>query len=106
METLHYFGAAGFFRLAFVTASAVIAFGCTAMASLIFGVPGWLSRAGLVALVTAATYLLAVLAVDPLLGLHVGNGGQAMPKVAALANLTTGIVGGTLAHLLLSRQQS
>ena len=91
------------FRLAFVSASAAIAFVCTAMAALMFGVQGWRSRSAIVAMVTAGSYLVAVVAVDALLHLHVGAGNQAMPKVAALSNLAAGFVGGALAHVLLSR---
>jgi hypothetical protein len=87
------------FRVAFVTASAQIALVCTLVAWKAFGF-GWragLATAVLVAGVTAATYVLVALVVDPLPGLHVGYGQRAMPKVAVLCNVIAGLVGGSVA---------
>ena len=92
------------FRVAFVGASAAIALTCTATAGWMFGLRRWLAHALLVAVVTASAYLVVVLVLDPLPGYHVGGGDRAMLKVATLANLIAGWIGGTLAHLLLSRR--
>jgi hypothetical protein len=97
------------FRIAFVTASALIALVCTLVASRAFGL-GWrggVATAVLVAGATAATYLLVALVVDPLPGLRVGSGDRAMPKVAALCNFFAGLVGGSVAfgRLVRARRQ-
>lgn len=91
------------FRLAFVSASALVAFTCTLIAAWVFRVPASWRRALLVAVVTALAYLVVALAIDPIPGFHVGGGDRAMPKVAALCNLLAGIVGGSLALRLLMR---
>ena len=87
------------FRAAFVSASGLIALVCTLAASRAFGFAwrGGLATAFLVAGVTATTYLLFALAVDSILGLHVGRGDLAMPKAAALCNFFAGLVGGSMA---------
>ena len=91
----------GLFRVAFVAASTLMAGTCTAIASWMFGVPGWHRRALMVAAITGLTYLAVALALDPMPGLHVGGGNMAMPKVAAVCNVIAGFVGGTIAHLTL-----
>src|SRR5439155_203641 len=85
------------FRLAFITASGLVAFVCTLIACWTFRVPGSVRRALEVAAMTAITYALLALALDPIPGFHVGGGDRAMPKVAALCNLIAGIVGGASA---------
>ena len=67
-----------------------------------FNAQGWHIRTLLVAAVTGLTYLLVTLVMDTIPGFHVGGGNMAMPKVAAISNLVAGLIGGTLAHLLLS----
>jgi hypothetical protein len=94
----------GLFRAAFTTASTLMAVVCTAIASWMFGARGWRTRALLVGAVTGVTYLAVALAIDPVPGLHVGGGNMAMPKVAAICNFVAGFVGGTVAHLALSRR--
>jgi hypothetical protein len=91
------------FRLAFVGASAIVAFVCTLVASRAFGVRGGVVNALAVASIAGGTYLLFALALDPLPGFHVGGGDRAMPKVAALCNLAAGSVGGATALRLLGR---
>jgi len=92
------------FRLAFVSASALVAFSCTLIAAWVFRVPRSWHRALEVAAVTAIAYLVLAVALDPIPGFHVGGGDRAMPKVAALCNLLAGTVGGGFAFRVLSRR--
>jgi hypothetical protein len=94
------------FRLAFMGASAGVAFVCTLVAWRVFGLRGGVAEALVVAAVTAGTHLLVALALDPVPGFHVGGGDRAMPKVAALCNLAAGSIGGTTAFRLLTRARS
>jgi hypothetical protein len=94
------------FRIAFVAASAAIGFGATALTAWLLGTRGWLSAALLVAIVTAASYLMLVVAVDPLPGWRVGGGQSAMLKVAALGNFVAGVAGATVAHRLLTSRRA
>jgi hypothetical protein len=91
------------FRIAFVAASSAIAFVATAIASRLLGLRESLTTAAIVAAATGASYLLVALVVDPIPGWHVGGGDRAMVKVAALGNFTAGLIGGAVAHHLLSR---
>jgi hypothetical protein len=91
------------FRIAFTSASAFIAFVCTRVAAWTFRTgDGW-SAAFLVAGLTALTYLLVAIVIDPVPGFHVGGGDRAMPKMAALCNFAAGLVGGSAAHYSLTR---
>jgi hypothetical protein len=90
------------FRVAFVLASAAVAFVCTVVTGWLLGARGALRSGVSVAVGTALTYLVVALAFDPIPGLHVGGGDRAMPKVAAICNLAAGFVGGITAfHTLL-----
>lgn len=91
------------FRLAFVSASALVSFACTWLAARVFGEPHGLRTALRIAALTAVTYLLVALVLDPLPGFHVGGGSRAMPKVALTCNFLAGLLGGTLAFRALVR---
>jgi hypothetical protein len=90
------------FRVAFVGASTLVALVSTAVAARVFGIDGWLRPALLVATATGVTYLLVSLVLDALPGWHVGGGDRAMLKVATVANLLAGLVGGAVAFALLA----
>jgi hypothetical protein len=91
------------FRIAFTTASGLAALLCTTSVAATLRLPSVWRRAGLTALVTAATYLVVLLLVDQLRGWHVGGGERAMVKVAMLGNLVAGTVGGVTAFRMLLR---
>jgi hypothetical protein len=93
------------FRLAFISASGLVAFVCTLIACWTFRVPGSAWRALEVAAMTAIAYALLALALDPIPGFHVGGGDRAMPKVAALCNLVAGLIGGANAFTALTARQ-
>jgi hypothetical protein len=89
------------FRLAFVSASFLVALACALIAGGVYAVPGTIRRALQVAAVTALTYFVCAIVLDVFPGFHVGGGDRAMPKVAAWSNLLAGIMGGYSAfHVL------
>ena len=90
------------FRIAFTLASGLAALLCTWHVGWLLGFRDAWQRGALVGAVTAATYLLFALLIDPVPGFHVGGGNVAMPRVAMVGNLLAGTVGGTFAFLLLS----
>jgi hypothetical protein len=93
------------FRMAFVTASVLVAFVCTVLAAAFHGAPGAIRRSLQVAAITGVTYLACAIALDAIPGFHVGGGDHAMPKVAALCNLFAGMVGGYAAFVVLASRR-
>lgn len=91
------------FRAGFTLASGLAALLCTGATALTLRLERPVARAAIVGLVTAGTYLV----VTSLLGLmpnwHVGSGDMAMPRIAMVANLIAGTIGGATAFRLLSR---
>ena len=91
------------FRSGFTLASTIAALLCTGATALTLRLERPMTRAFLVAVVTGGTYLV----VTSLLGLmpnwHVGSGDMAMPRIAMVANLLAGTIGGATAFRLLSR---
>jgi hypothetical protein len=92
------------FQIAFVLASGTAAFVCSWGVARLLRVDGALTRATLIGLATATTYLLFAVFIDTLPGWRVGGGDMAMPRVAMLGNLISGTVGGSLAFQLLRRR--
>lgn len=90
------------FAAAFAGYLAGVVAALTLAVGLVLRVPGILRCALLAGAVTAAGYLVIALALNLLPGWRVGGGEGAMIKVALVANLLTGIVGGTTSMLLLA----
>jgi hypothetical protein len=92
------------FRLAFTTASALVAAICMCVATWVFRVDGAARRTIEVATITPIAYFIVAIALDMAPGFHVGGGDRAMPKVALLCNLIAGFTGGAAAFRSLTRR--
>jgi hypothetical protein len=93
------------FRVAFVGASCLVALVSMAVAARVFALEYALRRTLVVVAITGATYLIVAIGLDVIPGWHVGGGDRAMLRVATLANLVAGWVGGTAACALLIRRR-
>jgi hypothetical protein len=93
------------FRGAFVGASCLVALVSMAVAARVFELEHAWRRTVLVVAITGTTYLTVALGLDVIPGWHVGGGDRAMLRVATVANVVAGWVGGTVACALLIKRR-
>jgi hypothetical protein len=93
------------FRVAFVGASCLVALVSMAVAARVFALEHAWRRTVLVVAITGATYLAVALGLDVIPDWHVGGGDRAMLRVATVANLVAGWVGGAVACALLIKRR-